>query len=218
MKTTNYQFDLMYQGQEHKDIVYNESILKLDANLNLSVDNFVERPLESINYGQRFILTSGENKNKICYFAHSTKGLQYISPYNNMLVYIVKDGYFAIFSDNSWQKVSAGFEDQVSSSSLKFIGINDEYLLPSKVDCYYLYLEAKCALSFEQVTAKSFTVIIKQNYEKVFNVKWPENILWPEKEPIQVTSTVNAIDFFRFQKIAESKHFLAETIKKNYQY
>ena len=38
MKTTNYQFDLMYQGQEHKDIVYNESILKLDANLNLSVD------------------------------------------------------------------------------------------------------------------------------------------------------------------------------------
>jgi hypothetical protein len=26
MKTTNYQFDLMYQGQEHKDIVYNESI------------------------------------------------------------------------------------------------------------------------------------------------------------------------------------------------
>ena len=72
MKTTNYQFDLMYQGQEHKDIVYNESILKLDANLNLSVDNFVEKPPETITYGQRFILTSGENKNQICYFAHST--------------------------------------------------------------------------------------------------------------------------------------------------
>ena len=26
MKTTNYQFDLMYQGQEHKDIVYNTSV------------------------------------------------------------------------------------------------------------------------------------------------------------------------------------------------
>ncbi len=60
--------------------------------------------------------------------------------------------------------------------------------------------------------------MIKQNYEGVFNVKWPENILWSEKEPVQVTATANAIDLFRFQKIAESNHFLAETIKKNYQY
>ena len=218
MKTTNYQFDLMYQGQEHKDIVYNESLLKLDANLNLSVDNFVEKPPESITHGQRFILTAGENKNKICYFAHSTKELQYISPYNNMLVYMVKDGCFAIFSDNSWKKVSPGFEEQASSSSLKFIGVKDEYLLPSKVDCHYLYLEAKCALNFDKVKNSSFAVMIKQNYEEVFNIKWPENILWPGKESVQVTATVNAIDFFRFQKIAESKHFLAETIKKNYQY
>lgn len=42
--------------------------------------------------------------------------------------------------------------------------------------------------------------MIKQNYEGVFNVKWPENILWPEKEPVQVTATANAIDLFRFQK------------------
>ena len=131
---------------------------------------------------------------------------------------MIKDGCFAIFSDNSWQKVSAGFEDQVSSSSLKFIGINDEYLLPSKVDCHYLYLEAKCALSFDQVKNPSFAIMIKQNYEDAFNVKGPENILWPEKEPVQVTATANAIDLFRFQKIAESNHFLAETIKKNYQY
>jgi hypothetical protein len=75
-----------------------------------------------------------------------------------------------------------------------------------------LYLEAKCALNFDEVKNSSFAVMIKQNYEEVFNIKWPG------KESVQVTATVNAIDFFRFQKIAESKHFLAETIKKNYQY
>ena len=80
MKTNNYKFDLMYQGQSHKDIVYNETILKLDANLNLSVVAFIENLPESVTHGERFIIAAGENKNKICYFAHQTKGIQYILP------------------------------------------------------------------------------------------------------------------------------------------
>ncbi len=219
MKTKNYQFDLMHQGQEHKDVVYNESILKLDANLNLSVVNFVEKPPESVSYGDRFIITSGENKNKIGYFAHSEKGIQYISPYNNMLVYMVKDDCFARFSDDSWQKAAASVLGvQSASAELKFIGIKDDFNVPKQDNCHYLYLNGKCVINFDQVETNSLTIIIKQNYQEIFEIKWPENILWPEKKLVQVTSIINSIDLFRFYKLPESKHFIAESIKQNYQY
>ena len=38
--------------------------------------------------------------------------------------------------------------------------------------------------------------MIKQNYETVFEIKWPENILWFNNEPKQITAISNSIDFF----------------------
>jgi len=218
MKTNNYKFDLMYQGQNHKDIVYNETILKLDANLNLSVVDFIEHPSESISHGERFIIAAGENKNKICYFAHQTKGVQYILPYDNMIVYIIKDNCFARFSENNWQKITLDSSSEVVSSASKFVSIKNEFILPNQNDYHYLYLNGNCKVGFENIDKSSFTIIIKQNYKKVFKIKWPENILWPNKKPKQITSIVNSIDFFKFYRIPESQHFLAESTAQNYQY
>lgn len=218
MKTNNYKFDLMYQGQDHKDIVYNETILKLDANLNLSVVDFVENQPEFVSYGQRFIITSGENKNKICYFAHNTKGAQYILPYDNMIVFIIKDNCFVRFSDNSWQKIVCTFDGQGALPDAKFTGIKDKFVLPKKCEYCYLYLEDNCVMDFDEIAIPSFMVLIKQNYENVFQVKWPVGVLWPNNEPKQITSITNSIDLFKFYKIPESQHFLAEVVNQNYQY
>ena len=75
-----------------------------------------------------------------------------------------------------------------------------------------------CKVGFDNIDKASFTIIIKQNYKKVFKIKWPENILWPNKKPKQITSIVNSIDFFKFYRIPESQHFLAESTAQNYQY
>ncbi|MFK7967917.1 MAG: hypothetical protein AB8B68_01975 [Rickettsiaceae bacterium] len=218
MKTNNYQFDLMYQGQDHKDIVYNETILKLDANLNLCIEAFIENPPEDIVHGQRFIITSGESENRICYFAHKTKGVQYIVPHENMIVYIVKDNCFVRFSENNWQKIISISSAESISSVSKFTGIKDKFTLPDTGDCHYLYLEDNCTITFDNVDISSFAIIVKQHYEQVFEIKWPENILWPNKKPKQITAISNSIDFFKFYRIPESQHFLADLVKQNYQY
>lgn len=218
MKTNNYQFDLMYQGQDHKDVVYNETILKLDATLNFSVVAFIEYPPEFISHGERFIITSGENKNKICYFAHQTKGVQYISPYDNMIIYLIKNNCFIKFFDDKWQKVTIDLSFQTICTDLKFTAIKDHFSLPNSNDCYYLYLEDNCIIDFDNVDIASFAIMIKQNYETVFEIKWPENILWFNKEPKQITAIANSIDFFKFYRVAESQHFLVASVKQNYQY
>jgi len=218
MKTNNYQFDLMHQGQDHKDIVYNETILKLDANLNFSVIEFVSNPPESIAYGERFIINSGENKNKICYFAHKTKGIQYILPYDNMVVYIIKDNCFARFLDNNWQKIGSTSAGETSSAISNFTSIKDEFILPNIDNCHYLYLQGNCKISFANVDKVLFAIIIKQNYSNSFEIEWPWNILWSNKESKQITSKHNSIDFFKFHKIPESSHYLVESAQQNYQY
>ena len=90
--------------------------------------------------------------------------------------------------------------------------------MPNQNDCHYLYLYGNCTVGCENIDKVSFTIIIKQNYNKVFKIQWPENILWPNKKPKQITSIVNSIDFFKFYRLPESQHFLAESTIQNYQY
>lgn len=217
METKNYKFELMHQGQDHKDLVYNESILKLDANVNLTVLNFVENAPGTVSYGDRFIITSeGENKNKICYFAHPDKGVQYLSPHNNMFVFMVKDNCFARFHENRWHKIN--FAPDLPTPSTAFTGIRDEFVIPSNKDLHYLFLENRARLNFTEINKESFTIIIKQNHQATYQITWPENILWPGGVATQITATSNSIDLFRFYKLPETGHFIAEIVHQDYRY
>lgn len=217
METKNYKFELMFQGQEHKDVVYNESVLKLDANLNLTVLNFAETAPTTLSYGERFIVTSeGENKNKICYFAHPDKGVQYLSPHNNMFVFMIKDNCFARFHENEWHRIN--FAREIPAAAERFTGVRGTFALPGDKDIHYLFLEHQVVFNFGQVNKESFTLVIKQNHEAVHQVTWPDNVLWPNRTVLQVTATVNSIDLFRFYKLPETGHFVAERVHQDYRY
>ena len=142
MKTQNYQFDLMHQGLEYKDVIYNETILKIDTLLNSSVLDFIQKPPISLTYEEKYIIKEGEHINKICYFAHESKGVQLTSPHKNMIIYVIKAGSFYIFTNGEWQKLSVGngeSSQSVTSSSIaeqKFTGISDKFILPKK-DTYH---------------------------------------------------------------------------------
>ena len=62
------------------------------------------------------------------------------------------------------------------------------------------------------------TIIIKQNYQEVYDVVWSENILWPSKKIHQMTKTPNVMDIIKFYKLPQSYHLLAEIINQNYQF
>jgi hypothetical protein len=223
MKTNNYQFPLMHQGQEHKDIMYNEAILKIDAMLSFSVVDFMEEPPNTLNAEEKYIITKGDHKNEICYFVHESKKVQYNAPYENMVIYLVKESCFYIFSKKEWQKLNAGLSgssvSQISYSSAgKFVGIKNKFDLSAQQDFHYLYLDGNAELDFSKIDSSSFTLVIKQNYENIFDIKWPEDILWQDKTPLKITAKTNAIDLFRFYKLPESTHFLAESIQQDYQY
>lgn len=222
MKTKNYKFELMYQGQDHKDVIYNESVLKLDANLNMSVLNFVETTPRSISYGERFILSSGVNRNKICYYAHPDKGPEYLQPHNNMLVYLVNEDCFARFStkEDMWQKINPGSASGAAapSTTITFTGISGDFRLSVDREYHYLYLNNKAHIMLEDVRKPEITVVIKQNERTVYDIRWSTNVLWLEQRAGRAPTRVNTIDLFRFYKLPETEHFLAETIGKNYQY
>lgn len=216
METKNYKFELMHQGQEHKDIVYNESILKLDANLNLTILNFTAVAPEHISYGDRFIITAeGDNQNKICYFAHPDKGVEYLSPHNNMFVFMVKDNCFARFHENKWHKIN--FAPEIEAQADRFSGVRDEFIVPGAKDVHYLFLENRVRFNFAQAK-ESFTLIIKQNHQAIYQVTWPDNVLWPNRVVTQITATTNSIDILRFYKLPETGHFIAEIVHQDYRY
>ena len=62
------------------------------------------------------------------------------------------------------------------------------------------------------------TVIIKQNYQKPFNLEIGGNVLWKDKKPFQVTQKINAMDIIRFHKISETDHWIPEIVGQGYEY
>lgn len=209
MKTNNYQFDLMHQGQEQKDVIYNETVLKIDSMLNLNVLSLKEAPPQIMTYGEKYLITGGDHKNKICYFAHESKGTQYISPQNNMIIYLMSDDCFMKFTENEWQKT-------ITIAEQKFVGTSNDFVISGGADQYCLYLSGNTSLTLN--ATRSFLLIIKQNHQNIFDIKWPDNILWPKKLAAKITDKINAIDCFRFHKLPESNHFLAEVLGQNYKY
>ncbi len=215
MKTTNYQFTLMQQGQERKDFVYNETVLKLDSILNFAINDFVAKEPISLTPQKKYIISNGKYKNQICYFAHKSKGVQYNIPYENMIIYVINKNKFYIFLDNKWSAISF---DKPIISKQNFVGIKDDFTLAENQNYQYLYLNGNANLNFGNINLPFFTLIIKQNYQNIFDLKWQDDILWPNKTKVKISNQINAIDLFCFYKLPESSHFLASVINQNYQY
>lgn len=105
MKTQNFNIDLMVPSQPNKDIVFNESLLTIDAFLNISIKGFSKEIPDKMSVGDKYIILSGDHANEICYLPHESQECKYLKPQNGMMVFAIKNSKFFIYEDQKWREV-----------------------------------------------------------------------------------------------------------------
>lgn len=224
MKTNYFNLDLMVPNQANKDIVYNESIFKIDTFLNLSVTSFIEQKPAQLEPLQKYVISTGPDKNKICYSKGPTGIIELFTPYEGMILYFLKENSFFIFSKDTWSQTSqtvsaSGLQAQPSSPvEIAFTGISKKFTPPSNQDICYLYMDGESEIDMFNSKNILLTFVIKQHYQNTYGIKWSSNILWPQKNPHIMTAIPNSMDIVKLYKLPETNNFLAEIINQNYQY
>lgn len=232
MKTTNFHMDLMIPNQSNKDVVFNESLLTIDNFMKLSINGFITTPPTSLAVGEKYIITTGEHKDRICYRVHASKAIQYCVPSKGMMFYLDEAHNFILYNGDEWLEINANHnsndgaasasESRDSSSNFpvakNFTGINELFEADSTTPYYYLYLNGETSLSFNQAELAEITIIIKQCSNASFPLIWPDNILWEHKTPHTMTHTANSIDIIKLYRLPETTHFLGKIIGQNFQF
>lgn len=224
MKTTCFNMDLMVPNQINKDVVFNESLLKIDSFLNSTVNGFIEDIPDNLEIGEKYIITSGKYTDHICYMSHESKGVQYFLPKQGMLVFSLKTHNFLLYISNQWQEIQLNSYNEsnaniaIPSIDKNFTDINELFEAPADKSYLYLYLNGNTTLGFEQITIPELTIMIKQCYNASYALTWPENIIWENKAPHTMTKAPNATDLIKLYQLPETKHFLGKIIAQNYQF
>lgn len=240
MKTSTFKLDLMQPGgAANKDLVYNENLLKIDCLMNSTVNDFIKELPNNAKAGDKYIVTTGEHKDKICYKSHQNKPLAFLPAYLGQVVFVQSVRSFFTYDGEAWgpvelmnQSSSSNASSSSSSSSSstniisntlltgdeKFTGIEGEYYAPIDHEFLYLYISNDVQVNLNNVKTRVVTFIIKQHYQDIKQFNWPENILWQNKAPHQLTAKVNATDIVRIYRLVETNHFLGEVVGQNYQF
>jgi hypothetical protein len=218
MKTTNFSMDLMVPSQLGKDIVFNESLLKIDSFMNCSVSDFIDHKPEQLNMGEKFIISNGEHKNKICYKPLESKTVLLHEPKLGMLVFVIRGNFFLIFSNNGWEKVAISGARSLEPILDRFIDMDKKFLLSPMHSYHYLYLNTDTEICIEQKMQPEISIIIKQSANGTFNIKWPDFILWEQKHLHIMTPSQNSMDLIKLYQLPESKHLFGKIIAQNFIY
>lgn len=240
MKTVNFNMDLMVPSQVNKDVIFNESLLMIDCFMQMSVVNFTDSTPENIEVGQKYIITDGDYVNHICYLSYSSKEVEYLKPQNGMIIFIVENNHFVIYNGQQWEPVilnesSSSYSSNSSSSSSYSSSSNSSSSFPKIVDNkftaidgitrirenksnFYLYLSNDAELNLDEIQTAEITFVIKQSANATHSLQWPNNILWENKEPHEMTRTINSTDLIKLYRLPESNHFLGKIIAQNFQF
>ena len=211
----------MVPGQINKDVIFNESLLKIDSFLNCTINGFIKDIPNNLEISEKYIITTGKYADHICYMSHESKGIQYFLPKYGMLVFSLKNHNFLVYIDNRWQKIQLNGNNKKSPIPIidrSFTSINEVFEAPANKSYLYLYLSSDTILNFQQVAVPEITIMIKQCYDTSHTLTWPENILWGNNTPYTITTTPNATDLIKLYRLPETSHFLGKIIAQNYQF
>lgn len=227
MQTPNFNIDLMTPMQFDREIIFNEAILKLDNFCNIVIKAIVDSKPEVPAIGDKYIIKSGPNINQIYFCSDLAKGWQNFIPKHSIIAFILKENCFYLFDNNKWQKIdvpsSQGSQNsssatQSTASIPSFKGVKGNLVLDSNVTHSYLYLDDNITLNINNLKSPEVTFIIKQNFNNIFKINWPSNVLWQARAVHKMSEVRNAIDLIKMFKMAETNHFIGHIIGQNYQY
>ena len=192
--------------------------------MNLVIEDLVEQ--EPNDNPNSFIITNGENKNKISYMNINSGNRQYFLPNQPMIAYILKHNDFYIFDLNEWKKLSVSSNNEIGGNldneqKFEFINIQKNFLIKEDSNqIMYLYVSKDTKINISEIKFNECTLVIKSNCEKKARLEWDYNILWPNKIPPLIGDTINAINIvklYKFEKNDEKSYYLG-TCELNYQY
>lgn len=213
MKTANFKMDLMVPLQENKEIVFNESIIKIDNLLLISAESFTADIPTIIETGKKYIITKGDHKSGICYKSLSSKPITIQPPVQGMVIFVIEENCFFCFHGNSWKQIGSS-----PSIPANFTAISGDYDLVINRQINYLYLDSDTNLNITDSPFGEVTLIIKQTYNQISKLHWQDNILWENKTSHKITAVENSIDIVKLYKLPETGHFLGRIIARNFNY
>jgi hypothetical protein len=130
-----------------------------------------------------------------------------------MIVAVMNNYHFMFFNGISWEIFDPG-----SPKLDNFTTISEFYSLPPQVKHHYLYLNETTTLDINNIPYSEITLMIKQCHNAIYSIKWPDNILWENKNIHNMTQLENAIDFIKLYRLPETNHLLGNIIAQNINY
>lgn len=211
MKTKNYSLDLLLPEEINKEVFLNENIAKIDTFLNMSISDFVLSPPAEDMKSNLFIITAGDNKNKILYSLTESSPWEYMDPIKNMIIYLISHNSFYLYNGTDWDILSS-LSNTVPET---FSGSDEEVIIKKQTNYYYLTQNTKFCIKDYKFTTIDF--LLKQNAESIFEVEFDVPILWKDDEYIS-SRVVNNFDYIRLLNLPETDHFFGEIVKSNFSY
>ncbi len=136
-----------------------------------------------------------------------------------MMVFVIESSFFLIFANDEWKKIAlSGTKLDELVGQDKFISISQKFLLSAKQSLHCLYLDSDTEITVERKMLPEISVIIKQSFNNSFNINWPPNILWENKQPHIMSKSQNSMDLIKLYQLPESQHMLGKIIAQNFNY
>lgn len=223
MKTNNLSLELMVPSQINKDIIYNEAIFKLDDFSNLSICDFVDICPSELDAGIKYIIRTGDDKNKICYRPHDSKPIMLHEPRDGMVIYMISQGQFLFYSKGQWRECLNNQPQTISQSqtlgqSNNFSGVYGQHNLSPNTKNHYLYLSEDTEITAQNLQFETINLIIKQSHSTANNLTWSSNILWNNKQAPNPKPNKNSLSFFQLYALPETDHYFGIILGENFNY
>ena len=214
MQTRRLNISLMEEQQINKELIFNESIVKLDSMMNIVIEDFIDAENHISPYSDlAYIINAGPQKNHIIYKNINTKNYQYFLPQSEFIIYIKSKSNFYIFHEGKWREL--GHQD---TNAKKYNDVAEYYDINGNTpEREYLHLNGNTKITLSKISFPQLTLIIKQNYEAVLNVEWRGNILFPSNFKPDMKLKQNSFNVFTFYSIPHENHCLM-LFSLNYQY
>lgn len=104
MKTLYLSLPLMTPMQINKEVLYNQSISKIDSLVpNFVIDILEQLPAHNNEEGEKYLIMDGEHKNQICYYINNT--WEFLDPKKGMFLFVLQQKSFVYFSGDTWEKI-----------------------------------------------------------------------------------------------------------------
>ena len=190
MKTKTFELEFLKPNSGNPNFVYNENLMKIDSLMDGSFTDFATEVPMKIKTGDKFLITEGEHKGKMCYQSHPQKPPTLLEVKEGNVVFVQSARNFFSYSQGEWEPVihatdhgeSKTKENDVAISSNtlltgneQFLGIQGTYVAPADHEFLHLYVNDDVTMNLDNIKTRLVTFIIKQHYQSVKQFAWPRN-------------------------------------------